>query len=518
MRGLARRSLIGSLSALTLAWASPGAMAAAVPAPVERVRTAHRLVALALREETPFDGWSEVLHELRRRGAHATLFVTPQLVRRDARELRALMRSGTVEVGLAGTGGLAAARRLPQDAQQATRLLGDQMGLYQPPPRGGGPSRAPYEAGLVTVRWSRTVPQSTQHVALQTREVEPGDILRFDLGDAQGSVARLQALLVGLGERNLLVTSAGALIQDSEGHLGYCMGPVPEDLAFKTGPGARKGAPTIDAVYPSAGPAPRALWRLGRVGRHMVRRIYGVKPGVLLGEEPISGLLENEARARVAEIAARLYQPAVDATIAHPSGSLVPDRPGRRVDADATLRRIWSAEQDARVGPVIRLVHARWRTADLAALTTVIGRYRTWIDGAPGRYDNVEKGADRINNRIVFPGQTFSTLEAIGDVTKQPGWHRAPVIISGSYVEGVGGGLCQVSSTLYNAVAQAKLRIVERHHHAKQVHYVPRGRDATIAWPALDFRFQNDRKTPIVVKSYVRGGALWAVVQGNAAG
>ncbi len=518
MRGLARRSLFGWLCALTLAGGAPRAMAADVPDPIERVRTTHRLVALTLREETPFDGWSEVLHELRRRGAQATLFVTPQIVRRGAREIRSLMRSGTVEVGLAGTGGSAAARRLPEDARQATRLLGDQMGLYQPPQRGGASRRGPYEAGLVTVRWSRTVPRSPQQIALQTREVEPGDILRFDLGDSQRSVARLQALLAGLGERKLLVTSAGALIQDSEGHLGYCMGPVPERLALETGPAARKGSPAIDAVYPSAGPAPRALWRLGRVGQRMVRRVYGVKPGVLLGEEPISGLLENEAKARVAQIAARLYEAPLDATIAHPSGSLVPDRPGRRVDADATLRRIWSAEQQARVEPVIRSVYARWRTADLAALTTVIGRYRTWIDGGSGRYENIEKGAGRINNRIVLPGQSFSTLQAIGDVTQQPGWHRAPVIISGSYVEGVGGGLCQVSSTLYNAVAQAKLRIVERHHHAKQVHYVPRGRDATIAWPALDFRFQNDRKTPIVVKSYVRGGALWGVVQGNAAG
>lgn len=276
--------------------------------------------------------------------------------------------------------------------------------------------------------------------------------------------------------------------------------------------------PPMQTVYPSAGPVPRALWHLGGFGEHAVRRFYGVKPGVRLGRRAVGGLLESEVQTRIARLARTLYREPADATITHPEGTVVPDRPGQRVDIPSTVARIWAADHGAQVDPDIRVVPARWRTADMHALTAEIGRYRTWIDGSSGRYMNIEEGARRINNRILFPGETFSTLRAIGDVTKESGWHRAPVIISGSYVDGWGGGLCQVSSTLYNAVAEARLKIVERHHHAKPVHYVPLGRDATIAWPRLDFRFQNNRTTPILVRAYVRGGALWTVILGNSSG
>lgn len=276
--------------------------------------------------------------------------------------------------------------------------------------------------------------------------------------------------------------------------------------------------PPIQTVYPSAGPVPRALWHLGGLGERAVRRFYGVKPGVRLGSRTVGGLLETEVRTHVDRLARSLHRAPSDATITHPDGVVVPDRPGQRVDIPSTVGRIWAAKEGAQVDPDVRVVYARWRTADMHALTAEIGRYRTWIDGSSGRYMNIEEGARRINNRILFPGETFSTLKAIGDVTKEPGWHRAPVIISGAYVDGWGGGLCQVSSTLYNAVAKAGLKIVERHHHAKPVHYVPQGRDATIAWPRLDFRFQNNRTTPVIVRAYVRGGALWTMIMGSTAG
>jgi len=257
------------------------------------------------------------------------------------------------------------------------------------------------------------------------------------------------------------------------------------------------------------------LWHFGRPGERVVRRYYGVKPGVRLDDQAIAGMLPVELRQRVEAAARREGLRPVGATFDHQSGKVVPDVPGHAIDVAATVRDAWTAQRDASVRTVVHTTYARWRTEDIAGLKTALGHYRTWISGSSGRYENVAKGAGLINNRIVFPGQVFSTLGAIGNATKSGGWHQAPVIIWGSYQPGWGGGLCQVSSTLYNAVDRAGLKIVERHHHARQVHYVPHGRDATIAWPLLDFRFENNRHAPIILRAGVWGGSMSVTVLGR---
>lgn len=498
------------------------AMAAAVhvPAPVTRVHPAHRLVALTLHADSRFRAWPALLDVLRAGGAQATLFVTTRQIRDQAGELRALRRSGQVEIGLTGASQRSRGSGLLQDGEEAERMLGDRIGVYQPLTLSDAArvAREAYTAGLVTVLWSRAVAHDPLELARVAKEVRPGEIVRFDLPDDRASLAQMGAALAALSDRNLLATSASGLIEDSAQHLQYCTAALQVESPVARAQVSRTAAGRVllARIYPGAGLAPRALWHLGRPGEFAVRRLYGVKPGVRLGDKAIGGLLDREVRQLMAREAQQRYVAPSGATLTYPEGKVVRDLPGRRVDVQATIGRIWRAKKDAQIEPVMRIVFARWRTADIEALTDVLGQYRTWIAGSAGRYMNVQKGAGRINNRIIFPGQTFSTLGAIGDVAKQPGWHKAPVIVWGSYAEGVGGGLCQVSSTLYNAVQRANLKIVERHHHAIPVHYVPRGRDATIAWPDLDFRFANPRSTPVVLKAYVRGGALWTIVLGKA--
>ena len=507
------------VAAVALGPAAAGGAAARIPAPVTRIEATHRLVALTLRADRRFRAWGALRDVLSAQGAHATLVVTPAQIRAEAGELRRMLASGEVELGLTG--------QTPQQGgsllafgEEAERLLGERIGIYQPqrPEDARRDAQEAYRAGLVTVLWSRRAGGDPAGLERVAKAVGPGEIVRFDLPSDRAAVARMSLALKALQARGLIATSASALIEDAARHLQYCRASTAPEGAPAVQAAAAKPArrPPLRSIYPAAGPAARALWHLGRLGELAVRRLYGVKPGVRLGERPVGGLLDRELRALVAREAERLYVAPVGATLTHPEGQVVPDRTGQKLDAQATLRRVWAAKEAGTVEPVIRTVYARWRTADIEALTDVLGRYRTWIDGSAGRYMNIQKGAGRINNRIVFPGETFSTLGAIGDVSRQPGWHQAPVIVWGSYTQGVGGGLCQVSSTLYNAVDRAQLKIVERHHHAKRVHYVPRGRDATIAWPDLDFRFVNSRSTPVVVKAYVRGGALWAVIMGKA--
>ncbi len=505
---LAAAATIGSATAL----AAPGQ----IPAPITRIQPTHRLVALTLQSQDAFHSWPELAATLQREGAQATVFVTLRQIRSDAQALRALMRSGQVEVGLTGDVEPRGTPGLTAVGEQAERLLGDRIGLYQPRRAGDAVrvAREAYAAGLVTMLWSRSAGSDAQTLERVAKEVHAGEIVRFDLTADRLAPARIVPALHALRARGLIFTTGSGLLEDAAEHLEYCKaGPQGVPAAAQR---TAVGRGTLAGLYPGAGPAARALWHLGRPGEFAVRRLYGVKAGVRLAGKPIAGLLPGEVAAQVRHEARVRYVAPVSATLNHPDGQVVPDRSGRRLDVAATLRRIWQAKQGTDVLPVIRVVHARWRTADIESLTEVLGQYRTWIDGSSGRYMNIAKGAGRINNRILFPGETFSTLTAIGDVTKEPGWHRAPVIVWGGYTEGVGGGLCQVSSTLYNAVHKADLKIVERHHHAKPVHYVPHGRDATIAWPDLDFRFANNRSTPVVVKAQVRGGALRVTIVGKA--
>ena len=124
------------------------------------------------------------------------------------------------------------------------------------------------------------------------------------------------------------------------------------------------------------------------------------------------------------------------------------------------------------------------------------------------RGSNIALAASHINGTLLAPGQIFSYNKIVGPRIESAGFRDAPVIVKGELVPGVGGGICQVSSTLYNAVLLSDLKIVHRAHHAFPVHYLPAGRDATVVDGAIDFQFQNSAPTPIYIASSSGGGHL----------
>ena len=117
------------------------------------------------------------------------------------------------------------------------------------------------------------------------------------------------------------------------------------------------------------------------------------------------------------------------------------------------------------------------------------------------RTTNVEIASNKINNVILLPGEEFSYNKVVGERTIENGFKEASVYTSLGVVDGLGGGICQVSSTLYNAVLDANLKILERKNHRYAVSYVPLGRDATVAYGSIDFRFKNTRNYPIKIIS-----------------
>ena len=123
-------------------------------------------------------------------------------------------------------------------------------------------------------------------------------------------------------------------------------------------------------------------------------------------------------------------------------------------------------------------------------------------DNEQGRLTNISLTCSALNNTIVKKGETFSFNNVVGKPTVQRGYQEASIIINHKTERGIGGGNCQVSSTLYNAVLNIpNLAIIERHEHGKDVTYVPEGKDAAVSFGSLDFKFRNDTQNDIKIEA-----------------
>ena len=125
------------------------------------------------------------------------------------------------------------------------------------------------------------------------------------------------------------------------------------------------------------------------------------------------------------------------------------------------------------------------------------------------RNTNIALAAQAINGQIVDPGEIFSYNDTLGSTTRDRGYKKGTIFVNGKKAEGYGGGVCQVSSTLYNAAVNAGMTIIERHEHPQPVSYVERGKDAATSHNGgLDFRFQNNKSFPVVIHATVESGTV----------
>ncbi|MDQ0256816.1 vancomycin resistance protein YoaR [Evansella vedderi] len=142
-----------------------------------------------------------------------------------------------------------------------------------------------------------------------------------------------------------------------------------------------------------------------------------------------------------------------------------------------------------------------------------IGSYVTYFNKRnKERSHNIALAAEALDNHVVFPGEIFSFNEVVGERTLEKGYLPAPVIVKGELYEGIGGGICQVSSTLFNAVDKAGVNIIQRYSHSRRVPYVPPGRDATVSWYGPDFTFENIHNQPILIRAKAYEGQVFIAV------
>ena len=124
----------------------------------------------------------------------------------------------------------------------------------------------------------------------------------------------------------------------------------------------------------------------------------------------------------------------------------------------------------------------------------------SFAGGTEERNKNIELGVSKLNGKTILPGEEFSFIKALGSVTEDDGYSVAKVFLNGEVTTGVGGGLCQVSTTLFQSLLKAGLPITERHNHSYTVSYYDVGMDATYSDPGVDLKFINDTENPLTIK------------------
>jgi vancomycin resistance protein YoaR len=135
---------------------------------------------------------------------------------------------------------------------------------------------------------------------------------------------------------------------------------------------------------------------------------------------------------------------------------------------------------------------------------------------AANRNHNITLAAKAINGVAVRPGEVFSYNETVGPTSKARGYKLSQIFKNGRKLKGYGGGVCQVSSTLYNAVDAAGMQIVERHPHSRKVSYVPPGRDAATSYGSSDFKFKNTQPYPIVIEAATTASSVTVTISAAA--
>ena len=192
---------------------------------------------------------------------------------------------------------------------------------------------------------------------------------------------------------------------------------------------------------------------------------------------------------------------------------------GVKINRDEFRKAIYDAIKpnvDVTVKVPIESVTPEITSDELSRIDGIIGTYRTnFSPNVEGRNENIRLSAQYMNNYLLMPGEVFSYNKVTRLKTVSNGYKNATVIVNGEIEEGLGGGVCQVSSTLYNSVLYSGLEIVQRRPHSIPSSYVNYGRDAVVSDNAIDFKFKNNYDFPVYLKTYVGSSSVTVTIYGN---
>lgn len=260
-----------------------------------------------------------------------------------------------------------------------------------------------------------------------------------------------------------------------------------------------------------------AAWQVGKDDNFFERLYFGTKERdtVITPEFKIDS---TKLDAYLAKVAKAVRKPAKNARAKmEQSGGLAlaeREQKGIELDTEATRAALLQNGAQAladgeKASLVVKEETPKVTASDLGKMGTLLAAFTTDYGGSPGnRKANVGLAASKINGTLLGPGEVFSYNGCVGPRATELGWKMAHQYQDGLVVDGVGGGVCQVSTTLYNAVLLADLKVVSRSNHSMPVAYVRPGRDATVSYGNTDFQFQNSTDGPIFVGAKANGDTL----------
>jgi vancomycin resistance protein YoaR len=293
----------------------------------------------------------------------------------------------------------------------------------------------------------------------------------------------------------------------------------------------RRRAPTVGAADLA-----RAA-RQARVATSAPVHLTLGKTRWLLRPKRIASLLELPAAGRTSlaiggrdadewlvKLGRRVEHAPKDATFAVDGSHVrvVPAEPGVRLDAVAAAKAVLAAAlrpQPARRIAELPVEQAppkrSTQEARAMGIRGIVSSYTTEYGGIPNRIHNVQLVSHLIDGTLIAPGSTFSFNQTTGARTADKGFLEAPVIVNGELTTGLGGGVCQVSTTVFNAAFEAGLKITERINHALYISHYPQGRDATVDYPSVDLKFVNDTGNWLLLRTFVGSSSLTVNLYGT---
>lgn len=245
----------------------------------------------------------------------------------------------------------------------------------------------------------------------------------------------------------------------------------------------------------------------------IIKTFHPMEMGFDTNKEKYQQEIENWAKdtARGTEIASgydqRMILDQIDA-----NGQIIKGKPEVILEEKELVERIMNvSENGGTVELPLYVTESGYNPEDVPTLgEVVVASYTTYFNpSVTGRNKNIELSAAAIHNVILGVNDSFSFNTTVGPSDAAHGYQKAMEAVNGKLVEGIGGGICQTSSTLFNAVDPLGVSYIERHHHSVHVGYVPTGRDATVSYGGVDFRFQNITGVPLLIKTtYNKNGSL----------
>ncbi len=220
---------------------------------------------------------------------------------------------------------------------------------------------------------------------------------------------------------------------------------------------------------------------------------------------------------------AEMIDSPVDATLEYIDGSLtvIGGEDGEKIDVDLAVTQIeafMSEDWDGESGEIYLstiIVEPDVTAASLESVTSVLGTFNTYCANSGNRWNNVARGAELINGTFLMPGEELSVYEIVAPFTEENGYYNAGSYLDGEVVDSMGGGICQVSTTLYNAALYAELEIAERYAHSMLVSYVDPAMDAAIAGTYKDLKIVNNTESPIYIYGELSGTTLTFTIFGE---